>query len=142
MSTFMANASTVERKWHIVDAAGKPLGRLAADISVLLMGKHKTDYTPHVDCGDFVIVINAAKVVLTGSKWDDKIHYTHSGYAGGLKETKYSKLRETRPELIVELAVKGMMPKNTLGNKAQSRLRVYRDENHGHDAQKPEVFGN
>ena len=115
MSTFMANSSTVERKWYIVDAAGKSLGRVAADIAVLLTGKHKVDYTAHVDCGDHVIVINAEKVVLTGDKWNQKVYYTHSGYAGGLKETKYSTLLVKKPELIIKLAVKGMLPRNTLG---------------------------
>ena len=140
MSTFMAHSSTVERKWYIVDAAGKSLGRVAADIAVLLTGKHKVDYTAHVDCGDHVIVINAEKVVLTGDKWNQKVYYTHSGYAGGLKETKYSTLLVKKPELIIKLAVKGMLPRNTLGNHALKRLRVYAGTQHGHEAQKPVVY--
>lgn len=140
MSTFMANNATVERKWYIVDAAGKSLGRLAADITVLLTGKHKVDYTPHCDCGDHVIVINAEKVKLTGDKWNQKVYYTHSGYAGGLKEVKYSTLLVKKPELIVKLAVKGMVPKNTLGEHALKRLRVYKGTEHGHEAQQPIAY--
>ena len=140
MSTQMANASTVERKWYVIDAAGKPLGRVAAQVAAILAGKHKVSYTPHVDCGDFVIVINAAKVVLTGNKWAQKTYYTHSGYAGGLKEVKYSTLLEKKPELMVKIAVKGMMPKNTLGNNAQKRLRVFAGAEHTHAAQKPVAF--
>lgn len=140
MSTFMANASTVERKWYIVDAADKTLGRLAADIAVLLTGKHKVDYTKHVDCGDHVIVVNAEKIKMTGNKWNEKIYYTHSGYAGGLKEVKYSTLLVKKPELIIKLAVKGMLPNNTLGRHALDRLRVYAGTEHGHEAQKPVEF--
>ena len=133
MSTFMANASTVERK-------DKTLGRLAADLAVLLTGKHKVDYTKHVDCGDHVIVINAEKIKMTGNKWNDKIYYTHSGYAGGLKEVKYSTLLVKKPELIIKVAVKGMLPNNTLGRHALGRLRVYAGAEHGHEAQKPIEF--
>ena len=140
MSTFMANNQTVERKWYIIDAKGKSMGRLAAECAHILTGKHKTDYTPHVDCGDNVIVINAAEVVLTGKKLDQKIYYTHSGYVGGLKETKYSKIMQNNPGFAIKLAVKGMLPKNSIGRHSLKRLRVYNDAVHGHDAQKPEAL--
>ena len=140
MSTFMANKNTVDRKWYILDAANKPLGRTAATAAVLLRGKHKADFTPHVDCGDFVIIINADKAVLTGNKLTDKYYRTHSGYAGGLKEVQYRILMKEKPELAMHLAVKGMMPKNSLGKNALVRLKVYSGENHGHDAQKPVAY--
>ena len=140
MSTFMANSSTVERTWYILDAANKPLGRTAAQAAVLLRGKHKAYFTPHVDCGDFVIIINAEKAVLTGNKLAQKYYRTHSGYAGGLKETPYRILMQEKPELAMKLAVKGMMPKNSLGRNAQSRLKVYVGANHGHEAQKPVAY--
>ncbi|NLT58532.1 MAG: 50S ribosomal protein L13 [Clostridiales bacterium] len=140
MSTFMPNAATVERKWHVVDAAGKPLGRLAAEIAVLLNGKHKVDYTPHVDGGDFVIVVNAGDVRLTGNKLTQKYYRTHSGYPGGLKEVQYQKLMETRPEKAVMLAVKGMLPKNSIGRHSLTRLKVYRGGEHPHAAQKPVAY--
>ena len=137
MSTFMANASTVERKWHVLDAAGKPLGRLAAEIAILLNGKHKVDYTPHADCGDFVIVLNASEVLLTGNKLTQKYYRTHSGFPGGLKEVQYKTLMVKRPELIIELAVKGMLPKNSIGRKSLGRMKVYKGTEHPHAAQKP-----
>ncbi len=140
MSTFMANKNTVDRKWYILDAANKPLGRTAATAAVLLRGKHKADFTPHVDCGDFVIIINADKAILTGNKLNDKYYRTHSGYAGGLKEVQYRILMKEKPELAMHLAVKGMMPKNSLGKNALVRLKVYSGENHGHDAQKPVAY--
>lgn len=140
MSTFMANKNTVDRKWYILDAANKPLGRTAATAAVLLRGKHKADFTPHVDCGDFVIIINADKAILTGNKLTDKYYRTHSGYAGGLKEVQYRILMKEKPELAMHLAVKGMMPKNSLGKNALVRLKVYSGENHGHDAQKPVAY--
>lgn len=140
MSTFMANASTVERKWYILDAANKSLGHTAAKAAELLRGKHKTYYTPHVDCGDFVIIVNADKAVLTGNKLFQKYYRTHSGYAGGLKETQYRILMQENPELAMELAVKGMIPRNTLGRAALGRLKVYAGEQHGHDAQKPVAY--
>lgn len=140
MSTFMANKNTVDRKWYILDAANKPLGRTAAQAAVLLRGKHKADFTPHVDCGDFVIIINADKAILTGNKLNDKYYRTHSGYAGGLKEVQYRILMKEKPELAMHLAVKGMMPKNSLGKNALVRLKVYSGENHGHDAQKPVAY--
>lgn len=141
MSTFMANAQNIERKWYVVDAGGKPLGRVAADIAVLLNGKHKVSYTPHADCGDYVIVLNASNVVLTGNKEQQKFYRTHSGYPGGLKEVRYSRLLETKPELAVKLAVRGMLPKNSIGRKSLTRLHVYKGSEHNHAAQQPEVYG-
>ena len=138
MSTFMANAATVERKWYVVDAQGKSLGRLAADVAPILNGKHKVDYTPHVDCGDFVIVVNADKVVLTGNKLTQKYYRTHSGYVGGLKEVQYKTLMSKRPQQAVMLAVKGMLPKNSIGRNSLKRLKVYVGAEHPHAAQKPE----
>ena len=140
MSTFMANKNTVDRKWYILDAANKPLGRTAAQAAVLLRGKHKADFTPHVDCGDFVIIVNADKAILTGNKLVDKYYRTHSGYAGSLKEVPYRILMKEKPELAMTVAVKGMLPKNTLGKHALVRLKVYSGENHGHDAQKPVAY--
>jgi large subunit ribosomal protein L13 len=140
MSTFMANRNTVTRKWYILDAAGKPLGKTAATAAVLLRGKHKPDYTPHVDCGDFVIVLNAEKAVLTGKKLEQKYYRTHSGYAGGLKEVKYRLLMKDKPELAMKLAVRGMMPRNSLSSKAQVRLKVFRSSEHPHAAQKPQPW--
>lgn len=140
MSTTMANAATVERKWYIIDAAGKPLGKTAALAADLLRGKLKTTYTPHVDCGDFVIVINAEQAVLTGKKLEQKYYYRHSGWIGGLKATKYKDLMANRPELAMELAVKGMLQKNKLGSAQLTRLKVFRGSEHIHAAQKPEVW--
>ena len=140
MSTFMANAATVERKWYVVDAQGKSLGRLAADVAPILNGKHKVDYTPHVDCGDFVIVVNADKVVLTGNKLTQKYYRTHSGYVGGLKETKYRKLMQDKPELAMKLAVRGMMPRNIITKDSLTRLKIFRGPEHIHAAQKPELW--
>ncbi len=137
MSTFMANSSNVVRKWYILDAAGKPLGRTAATAAVLLRGKHKPTYTPHVDCGDFVIVLNSDKAVLTGKKLLQKYHRTHSGYAGGLKETQYKKLMAERPEMAMSLAVKGMLGKNSLGRAQLKRLKVFKGSEHIHAAQQP-----
>ncbi len=140
MSTLMANEKTVTRKWYILDAANKPMGETAAQAAVLLRGKHKTDYTPHVDCGDFVIIINAAKAVLTGNKLNQKYYRTHSGYVGGLKEVKYGILMNEKPELAMELAVKGMIPRNVLGRKALGRLKIFAGAEHCHAAQKPVMF--
>ena len=137
MSTYMAKNETIERKWYILDAAGKPLGRTAALAASLLKGKHKVEYTPHVDCGDYVIIINAGKAVLTGNKLIDKYYRTHSGYVGGLKETQYKTLMATKPELAMRLAVKGMMPKNSVGRWSLDRLKVYAGPEHKHQAQKP-----
>ena len=140
MSTFMANKGNIERKWYILDAAGKPLGKTATVAATLLRGKHKPEYTPHADCGDFVIVINAEKAVLTGKKLDQKYYRRHSGWIGGLKEVKYRTLMQERPELAMKLAVKGMLPKNTIAKNALTRLRVYRAGEHEHAAQKPEIW--
>ena len=140
MSTFMANAQNIERKWYVVDAADKPLGRTAATIATLLRGKHKPEFTPHVDCGDFVIVINTGKAVLTGNKMEDKYYRHHSGWVGGLKETKYRLLMQERPEFAMELAVKGMLPKNILGRGALTRLKLYAGAEHNNEAQKPEAW--
>ena len=137
MSTFMANEKTVTRKWYILDAANKPLGETAAQAAVLLRGKHKTDYTPHVDCGDFVIVINAAKAVLTGNKLNQKYYRTHSGYVGGLKEVQYKTLMATKPEFAMQLAVKGMLPHNKIGDASITRLKVYAGAEHKQQAQQP-----
>lgn len=138
MSTYMPKAGEITRKWYVIDAAGKRLGRVAAQAAVLLRGKHKPEFAPHVDCGDHVIILNAAEVELTGKKLDQKYYRRHSGYIGGLKETKYRTLMATRPELAVELAVKGMIPDTTIGRKAFTRLRVYKGAEHKHEAQKPE----
>lgn len=140
MSTFMANKGNVVRKWYILDAAGKPLGKTAATAATLLRGKHKPEFTPHVDCGDFVIVINAEKAVLTGNKLEQKYYRTHSGHVGGLKETKYRLLMEKRPELAMKLAVRGMLPKNKLKDDALTRLKIFRGAEHIHAAQKPEAW--
>ena len=140
MSTFMANKANIERKWYILDAAGKPLGKTAVRAADLLRGKTKPTYTPHCDTGDHVIVINAAKVVLTGKKLDQKVYYHHSGYAGGLKETKYRKLMAEKPEFAVKHAIIGMMPKGPLGRQMARKLRVYAGAEHEHEAQKPEVL--
>ena len=137
MSTFMAKAETIERRWFVIDAAGKPLGKTAVEAATILRGKHRPEFTPHVDCGEFVIVINADKAVLTGNKLEDKYYHHHSGYIGGLKSTQYKKLMATRPEMAMELAVKGMLPHNVLGAKAFTRLKVYAGADHKHAAQKP-----
>ena len=140
MSTTMAKKETIERKWYILDAAGKPLGKTAALAADLLRGKLKTTYTPHVDCGDFVIILNAGEAVLTGKKLEQKYYRRHSGWIGGLKEVKYADLMEKRPELAMELAVKGMLQKNRIAADQLTRLRVYRGAEHKHAAQKPEVW--
>ena len=140
MSTFMANKGNTERKWYILDAAGKPLGKTATVAATLLRGKHKPEYTPHADCGDFVIVINAEKAVLTGKKLDQKYYRTHSGYVGGLKETKYRKLMQDKPELAMKLAVRGMMPRNIITKDSLTRLKIFRGPEHNHAAQKPELW--
>lgn len=140
MSTFMANKGNIVRKWYILDAAGKPLGKTATVAATLLRGKHKPEYTPHADCGDFVIIINAEKAVLTGKKLDQKFYRTHSGYVGGLKETKYRKLMQEKPELAMKLAVRGMMPRNIITKDSLTRLKVFRGPEHIHAAQKPELW--
>ena len=140
MSTFMAKPQDIERKWYIIDAAGKPLGRVAVVAADILRGKIKPEFTPHVDCGDHVIIINAAETVLTGKKLEQKYHRTHSGYIGGLKETQYKTIMEQKPELALEYAVKGMVPDTTIGRAALTRLRVYAGAEHKHAAQTPEVY--
>ncbi|MDI3546800.1 MAG: large subunit ribosomal protein [Halanaerobiales bacterium] len=140
MSTYIAKPNEVERKWYVVDAAGQTLGRLATRIAEVLRGKHKPTFTPHVDTGDYVIVVNAEKVKLTGNKWEQKKYYRHSGYPGGLKETPYNKLVEKKPELIIEKAVRGMIPHNKLGRKIMKKLKVYAGPEHPHQAQQPEVM--
>ncbi len=137
MSTFMANASNIERKWYVIDAAGKPLGRVADKAAAILRGKIKATYTPHVDCGDHVIIINADKVVLTGKKLEQKYYRHHTGWVGGLKEVKYKTLMNTNPEFAMELAVKRMLPNNVIGRSAFRRLRVFKGEEHTHAAQQP-----
>ena len=139
MSTFMAKAGEVSRKWYVIDAAGKPLGRVAAAAAVILRGKNKPTFTPHVDCGDHVIIINCEKAVLTGNKLEKKFYYRHTGYVGGLKKVQYATLMETRPEFAMELAVKGMVPDTTIGRQALTRLRCYKGSEHVHAAQKPEA---
>ena len=139
MSTFMANAETIERRWYVIDAAGKPLGKTAVEAANILRGKHRPEFTPHADCGEFVIIINASKAVLTGKKLEQKFYRHHSGYIGGLKEVNYKTLMATRPEFAMELAVKGMLPHNTLGAKALTRLRVYAGADHKQAAQQPVV---
>ncbi len=140
MSTYMPKAGEISRKWYVIDAAGKPLGRVATEVATLLRGKHKPEFVPHVDCGDNVIVINAADVVLTGAKLDKKFYYRHTGWIGGLKAVKYRTLMATRPELAMELAVKGMVPDTTIGRKALTRLHVFKGAEHVHAAQKPEAW--
>lgn len=140
MSTFMANKGNIERKWYVIDAAGKPLGKTAAAAATLLRGKHKPEFTPNADCGDYVIVINAEKAVLTGKKLEQKLYRHHTGWVGGLKEVKYRLLMQDKPEMAVQLAVKGMLPKNTISSKSMTRLKVYRGEAHDHAAQKPEPW--
>ena len=137
MSTFMAKAENVERKWYVLDAAGKPLGRTAATAAMLLRGKHKTTFTPHVDCGDFVIIVNADKAVLTGKKLTQKYYRHLTGWVGGLKEVQYKTLMTEKPEFAMQLAVKGMLPKNTLGRAQGMKLKVYAGPEHPHMAQKP-----
>ena len=140
MKTFIASAAAIERKWYVVDAEGKTLGRLASEIAKVLRGKNKPIYTPHMDTGDYVIVINAEKVKVTGKKLDQKIYYHHSGYVGGMKETTLKEMLANKPERVVELAVKGMLPKGPLGRQMYKKLFVYAGPEHKHEAQKPEVL--
>lgn len=138
-TTFMAKAGEVERKWYVIDAAGKPLGRVATQAAAILRGKHKTTYTPNVDCGDFVIVINAQEAILTGKDIQKK-YYHHSGYPGGLKERTYGDLMQNKPEFVMERAIKGMLPHNRLGRQMFRKLKVYAGAEHPHVAQQPEVY--
>lgn len=140
MKSYMANPSTIERKWFIVDATGHTLGRLASEVANVLRGKNKPVFTPHVDTGDYVIIINAEKIKVTGKKLDQKIYYNHSDYVGGMKETTLKDMFAKKPTYVVEHAVKGMLPKGPLGRQMMSKLHVYAGENHGHEAQKPEVL--
>ena len=139
MSTFMQKKEAVVRKWYVIDAAGKPLGRTAVVAADLLRGKNAPEFTPHVDCGNFVIIINAAEAVLTGKKLEQKYYQRHSGYIGGLKSVQYKKIMAEKPEFAMETAVKGMLPKNSLGRTAATRLKVYSGESHKHEAQQPET---
>ena len=140
MSTFMANKGSIQRKWYVLDAAGKPLGKTAVIAADLLRGKRKPEFTPHADCGDFVIIINAEKAVLTGKKLDQKYYRTHSGWVGGLKETKYKDMMEKKPELAMRVAVRGMMPRNVVTKDSLKRLHVYAGDTHEQQAQKPELY--
>ncbi len=140
MSTFMQKKENVVRKWYVLDAAGKPMGRVAAVAATLLRGKNDPEFTPHVDCGHFVIIINAEKAVLTGNKLEDKYYRHHSGYIGGLKSVQYKTLMATKPEMAMELAVKGMLPHNTIGANSATRLKVYAGAAHKHEAQKPVAY--
>ena len=136
-TTVMAKSETVDRKWYVVDAAGIPLGRVASQVAAVLRGKNKPIYTPHVDTGDFVIVLNTDKMILTGNKLEDKKYYRHSGFPGGLKEVKYKDLMENRSDFALEKAVKGMLPKNSLGKKMFKKLKAYKGSEHPHQAQQP-----
>ena len=140
MSTYMPKAGEITRKWYVIDAAGKPMGKVAVEAARLLRGKHKPIFTPHADCGDHVIIINAEKAVLTGNKLNQKMYYHHTGYIGHLKEVKYSTLMKTRSDFAMTLAVKGMVPDTVIGRKALTRLRVFKGAEHTHAAQKPEVW--
>ena len=140
MKTFMASPSTIDRKWYVVDAEGKTLGRLASEVAKVLRGKNKAIFTPHIDTGDYVIIVNAAKVAVTGKKLDQKIYHSHSGYVGGMKETTLREMMAKKPERVVELAVKGMLPKGPLGSQMLRKLHVYAGPEHEQQAQKPEVL--
>ena len=140
MKTFMASPSTIERKWYVVDAEGKTLGRLASEVAKVLRGKNKPTFTPHMDTGDYVIIVNAEKVAVTGKKLDQKIYYHHSAYVGGMKETTLRVMMAKKPEKVVELAVKGMLPKGPLGRQMYKKLFVYAGPEHKHQAQKPEAL--
>ncbi|NLO86598.1 MAG: 50S ribosomal protein L13 [Clostridiales bacterium] len=140
MKTYMAKPAEVQRKWYVVDAEGMVLGRLASQIAAVLRGKNKPTYTPHVDTGDYVIVLNADKIVMTGKKLDQKVYYKHSGYPGGLKETVYRRLIAEKPEFVIKHAVVGMLPKGPLGRSMAKKLKVYAGSEHNHEAQQPEVL--
>ncbi len=140
MSTFMANPDKIDRKWYVVDAEGHTLGRLASQVASVLRGKNKAVFTPHIDCGDYVIIINAEKIKVTGRKLEQKIYYNHSEYVGGMKETKLKDMLRKKPERVLELAVKRMLPKGALGSRMYTKLHVYAGAEHNHAAQKPEVL--
>ncbi len=137
-TTYMAKSGSVERKWYVVDATGKRVGRLASEVAAILRGKHKPEFTPHIDTGDFVIIVNAEKIVFTGKKLQNKLYYRHSGYPGGLKSTSAADMLKKHPERIVEMAIKGMLPHNSLGADQYRKLKVYAGPDHPHDAQQPE----
>jgi large subunit ribosomal protein L13 len=138
MKTFVAKEHEIEKRWHLIDAEDKVLGRLASEIAVILRGKHKPIFTPHMDAGDYVVVVNADKVILTGNKLEKKIYYHHSGYVGGLKETTVKEMLLRKPENLIKLAVKGMLPKNSLGRRQLTKLKIYAGQDHPHQAQKPQ----
>lgn len=140
MKSFMASPATIERKWYVVDATGYTLGRLSSEVAKVLRGKNKPIFTPHIDCGDYVIVVNADKVKVTGKKLDQKVYYNHSDYVGGMRETTLREMMAKKPEKVVELAVKGMLPKGPLGRTMYKKLFVYAGPEHKHEAQKPEVL--
>ena len=140
MKSYMASPATIERKWYVVDATGYTLGRLASEVAKVLRGKNKPIYTPHIDTGDYVIIVNANKVKVTGKKLDQKIYYRHSDYVGGMKEATLREMMDKKPEKVIELAVKGMLPKGPLGRTMYKKLFVYAGAEHGHEAQKPEVL--
>ncbi|MGO2011205.1 MAG: 50S ribosomal protein L13 [Pseudoalteromonas sp.] len=140
MKTFVAKPETVKRDWYVVDAEGKTLGRIATEIANRLRGKHKAEYTPHVDTGDYIIVINAEKVTVTGNKFKEKVYYAHTGFPGGLKSTTFDKLQAAKPEMIIEKAVKGMLPRGPLGRDMYRKLKVYTGTEHNHAAQQPQVL--
>ena len=140
MNTYMANPAKIEKKWYVVDATGDTLGRLASEVAKILRGKNKPEFTPHVDTGDFVIIVNAANVKVTGKKLDQKVYYHHSDYVGGMKETTLREMLAKKPEKVVELAVKGMLPKGPLGRQMMTKLHVYAGAEHNHQAQKPETL--
>ena len=140
MKTYMANPDKIERKWYVVDAEGQTLGRLAAEVAKVLRGKNKPEFTPHIDTGDNVIVINAEKIKVTGKKLDQKVYYHHSDYVGGMKETTLREMMAKKPEQVIELAVKGMLPKGPLGRQMMTKLHVYAGAEHDHQAQKPETL--
>ena len=140
MKTFMAKKEEVKRDWYVIDATGKPLGRLASKVAMILKGKHKPTYTPHVDTGDYVIIVNADKVILTGKKMDNKVYYHHSGYPGGIKAESFKSLMSRSPEKVVYKAVWGMLPHNALGRRMIKKLKIYKGSEHPHEAQKPQVL--
>ena len=140
MKTYMANPDKIERKWYVVDAAGCTLGRLTSEVAKILRGKNKPEFTPHIDTGDYVVIVNAEKVKVTGKKMEQKIYYHHSDYVGGMKETTLAEMMDKKPEKVIELAVKGMLPKGPLGRQMYKKLFVYAGPEHKHAAQKPEAF--
>ena len=140
MSTFMAKKEALDRRWYVIDAAGKPLGKTAVAAATILRGKHRPEFTPHVDCGEFVIIINADNAVLTGKKLEQKYYCRHSGYIGGMKKIQYKNLMATKPEKAMELAVRRMLPDNTIGRKSMTRLKIYAGTEHKHEAQKPVAY--